>query len=270
MNNLQKGKIFRILLTTLFILSGCSDSSDPELLEPDPNQAPVANNIVFLNTILLNSNLDYDASYSIRCNAEDADGDSLSYTWIFIYRDFHPFIWGTFNDTLISAASVITWTSRGVGDLDITCLVEDEMGQTAEITRTYFVRPPEELTQNGWKLDMILGVEDTAAYMVQDNYYLNIDEDAYYGRLGLCDYRFGQIALINDTLAFDLEFNEPLPETCSDDSSDVYWAWTFLEILSYRYEVYGDTLDLLFPDDTLNFFIYRFLSVPTDDLNRIP
>ncbi len=85
--------------------------------------------------------------------------------------------------------------TNAVGELSITCRVEDPGGAVNTRTIEYIVSPSEVLSGHNWKLISAMGLADSLGYQADEDYLLNIEPDTYYGTLDPCSYHFGQISL---------------------------------------------------------------------------
>ncbi|NOZ08466.1 MAG: hypothetical protein GXO91_06265 [FCB group bacterium] len=245
-----------LLCGAVAVLPGCHDSAITN--QEETNEAPLINYITLYNTIHFSNLLDYGTAYNFICDADDPEGDTLTYQWIFSYRSYQPFIWQAYQDTAATDSNIASWTTNAVGDLSITCTVEDSRGAVSVWTKEYVVSPPEALSSHDWKLVGVLGFADSLDYPAEDDYLLNIEPDAYYGTVGPCSYHFGQISLFENTLTFSTLFDEPRPNTCPDDSSVVNLSWDYLNFLPYRYEINNDTLNFYLSNDTTGIIFYMF------------
>jgi len=255
----MKRNQFWIIAITTIIFWRCE--APPDEIEVIPNHKPSVTSIRILNTIVFNHELSYDREYSFVCHAEDEDeneNDTLTYNWIFTYRDFTPYVWRTYHDTISSLSDRVTWRTRASNDLTIKCVVEDQNGELSDLTVFYSVKTPTDLSNGSWKIHSFFISDSLPEIMVEEEFILNIESSPYYSILGECENRFGRLSVWNDTLSFDQTSDTAYPDTCSGNISTL--AIGIIGLNRYTYDVRNDTLDFFLGGDTTNLIFARLLA----------
>lgn len=258
----QRYYISALLMGILMLIACEKTPSDPNgdgNTGEGNNSAPIISSVSFVNTILFGNSLLFDREYELRCTATDSDDVSLNYTWIFTTRDYHPFVWEMHGDTIVTDTNRVTYHTRTVGDLEISCTVTDPSDNKVEWRKTYRVGSPPELHEPNWQYSRFMAIDSLPAFRVPEGYYLNFSATGYYGLEDPCLTRFGEVSLYQDTLTFANLYRETYSDSC--DSSDVPF-WEFITWFTYRYQIEEDTLDLFMATDSQNVAVFRFVATP--------
>ncbi|MCF7797846.1 MAG: hypothetical protein K9N36_08785 [Candidatus Marinimicrobia bacterium] len=258
----QRHTIYALLIGILILIACERTPSDPNNngnFELGDNSAPVITSVHFMNTLIIGNTLLFDRDYELRCTAVDSDDVSLTYTWIFTSREYDPFVWNIYNDTIVTDTNRVTYHTGNVGDLEISCTVTDPSDKKSGWRKTYRVGSPSELYEPNWQYSRFLVLDTVPPFYVPEGYFLNFSATGYYGLEDPCVTRFGEVSLYQDTLAFANLYKETYSDSC--DSATVP-LWKFITLFRYRYQIREDTLDLFMDTDSQNVAVFRFVATP--------